>query len=195
MLPRAAPSAAAALMAIPLSSAIQPSMISTPAASAIFTIFFASHRPPHFISLILMKSTALSETRRRASLESQQLSSAITGTGLLAVTYFKPSKSKRRTGCSTSSISYSLRRFKSSTASRACHPWFASRRIFTSSPTASRMAFTLAISSAIFVPTLVFITRKPAATCSFAAAAISSGVSIPTVISVSMVLESPPRSL
>ena len=191
----AAPREAAAVTPIPLSSAIQPSMTSTPAASAIAVIFFASYRPPHFISLMLMRSTARWDTNCRASLESQQLSSAMIGTELWAVTNFNPSKSKRGTGCSTSSISYSFRRLMSSTASLAFQPWFASRRIFTWSPTASRIARTLARSEAKSTPTLVLITLKPACTCAFACSAMTAGSSMPTVISVSISPESPPRTL
>ena len=94
-------------------SSMHPSMHSIPYTSAAETIRSALVRPPHFISLMLMRSAACRCMIVSASCGEKTASSASTGTGLCAVTKASPSRSAAFTGCSTSSIPSSFRSISS----------------------------------------------------------------------------------
>ena len=92
--------AAATLM---LPSIMQPIMQSTPYSAAMSAMRMAFDSPPVFISLMLMMSAARLLISSITSTGPNTLSSAITGVCTRSVTYFSPSMSCARTGCSSSS--------------------------------------------------------------------------------------------
>ena len=141
--------------------------------------------PPAFISLMLIMSIASCRIPAIASCGEWTDSSAITGIGTPARTRFIPSQSHDATGCSQSSIPSGAIARHVRIASAGVQPWFASIRIRTSGPTASRTAASLRSSISGDSPTFTLTTRNPAATASRARPAIASGASREIVRSVS----------
>ena len=186
-------SSTAALTEI-FASSIQPIMHSTPYTSAAAAIRSALVMPPHFISLMFTRSAAPVCMIFRASAGLNTLSSASTGTSAWRVTYCIPSRSAAGTGCSTNSMSSPLSCiwFRMRTACLAFQAWFASMRMQTSLPTASRTAASRATSSSGSMPTLTFRQSYPRAMAVRASRAISSGGFTLMVMSVTMFFRAPP---